>query len=74
MKYYLISWTAETEDGESFSGNATMQLKEENPSDEFIIDSLKSANAKLKDLRISLQDKLGFDTQEELDHYGNSFR
>jgi len=72
MKYYLVTWTAEDPDGENFSGNASMQWEDMNPSDEDIIENIKAKDPKLKDLRITIQDKLGFDSQEELDKYGNS--
>ena len=72
MKYYLVTWTAEDKNLENFSGNASMEWDGEYPSDEDIIENIKSKDPKLKDLRITLQDKLEFDSQDDLDHYGRS--
>lgn len=70
MKYCLISWTAEFPDGQSYSGNATMTSDEGLPPNETIIEIIKRENPKLKDCDITLQDKLEFNSQEELDSYG----
>ena len=72
MKYYLISWTATGADGESFSGNANFQSEDGYPADEVVIETLKSQNPKFDAYEFSLQDKLEFNTQEELDNYGLS--
>ncbi|WP_207429780.1 hypothetical protein [Pedobacter sp. SYSU D00535] len=71
MKYYLVTWTAENQEGENFSGNASMQWDGDMPSDEDIIENLKVGQPKLKDYHITLQDKLGFNSQQELDKYGS---
>lgn len=70
MKYCLISWTAEFPDGQSYSGNATMTSDVGLPQDEAIIEIIKRENPKLKDCTITLQDKLEFNSQGELDSYG----
>lgn len=70
MKHCLIAWTAEFADGQSYSGNATMTSDKGLPQDETIIEIIKSNNPKLKDSTITLQDKLEFDSQQELDSYG----
>jgi len=70
MKYCLISWTAEFPDGQSYSGNATMTSKDGLPPKQTIIEIIKRENPKLKDCKITLQDKLEFNSQEELDSYG----
>jgi hypothetical protein len=72
MKYYLIAWTAKNPDGEDFSGNASMEWDGGFPSDDTIIHNLQEANEKLKKLSITLQDKLEFDSREELERYGSS--
>lgn len=71
MKYYLVTWTAENPDGENFSGNASMQWDGVYPSDEDIIENIKFENPKLENFRMTIQDKLEFNSQEELDNYGN---
>lgn len=70
MKYNLVTWTAYSSDGENFSGNANLEWEGDSPSDEAIIEKLKSKNAKLENCRITLQDRLEFDSREELDNYG----
>lgn len=69
MQYCLVSWTAESPDGRSFSGNATMTLENGLPPSKAIIELLKEKNANLKNCKITLQDELEFDSQEELDSY-----
>lgn len=70
MKYCLISWTAEFPDGQSYSGNATMTSDAGLPQDEALVEIIKRENPKLKDCTITLQDKLEFNSQGELDRYG----
>lgn len=70
MKYCLISWTATYPDGRSLSGNATMTSKEGLPSQDALIEIIKTKNPKFKDCDITLQDQLEFNSQEELDSYG----
>lgn len=70
MKYCLISWTADFPDGQSYSGNATMTSENGLPPKQTIIEIIKKENPKLKDCKITLQDQLEFNSQEELDSYG----
>lgn len=70
MKYCLISWTATYPDGQSLSGNATMTAKEGLPSQEAIIEMIKTNNPKFKECKITLQDQLEFNSREELESYG----
>jgi hypothetical protein len=70
MRYYLVTWTAENQDGENFSGNASMEWDGDYPSDEVIIDNIKYKDEKLGNYQITLQDKLQFNSQEDLDNYG----
>jgi|GEM_PF-1313901 len=70
MKYCLISWTADFPDGQSYSGNATMTSEDGLPPKQTIIEIIKRENPKLKDCKITLQDQLEFNSQEELDSYG----
>ena len=72
MKYYLVTWTAEDKNLDNFSGNATLEWEGEYPSDEDIIENIKLSDPKLKDFKITLQDKLEFDSQADLDRYGKS--
>lgn len=72
MKYTLVTWTAENPDGENFSGNATLEWEGESPKNEEIIANIQSSNPKLKGLKLSLQDKLDFNSREELDDYSLS--
>ncbi len=71
MKYYLISWTAEDRDGQTFSGNATMEWNIENPDDQLIINNLKAKEPKLAAYTLTLQDKLCFNSREELERYSS---
>lgn len=70
MKYCLVSWTANYPDGRSFSGNATMTFEQGLPPTEAIVKIIKTNNPNLKSCEITLQDKLEFDSQRELDTYG----
>ncbi|WP_374164787.1 hypothetical protein [Arcticibacter sp. MXS-1] len=70
MKYYLVTWTAENDEKENFSGNASMQWEGQDPTDEEIIENIQAENESLKGSTITLQDKLAFDSQEDLDNYG----
>lgn len=70
MKYCLVSWTAEFPDGRSFSGNASMTFEDGLPPSDATIEIIKKANPNLKDCKITLQDELEFNSQEELDSYG----
>lgn len=71
MKYNLVTWTAESQKGENFSGNASLQWEGDVPSEEVIIENLKASDPRLKDCHVTLQDKLEFDTKEEMEQYGN---